>query len=168
MTSTASRSVTYVLARMLPMSPLFTLPQRKSPKKGESPVRRRYLVNSCGSPALLAKARRLRNSRTVCTTAYTSGGNSLGISVRTRGSPSARRRPGSILEGPRKGIDRGNGRLNGPGLVRLFPQTGLRQTSHSRPPFLAATARRRTGAPRSKTANGPFTSEPDEGVSHPP
>jgi len=34
-----------------------------SPKKGESPVRRRYLVTSCGIPALLAKAGRLRNSR---------------------------------------------------------------------------------------------------------
>jgi hypothetical protein len=43
----------------------FLLAQKeKSPKKKGAPVRRRYLVNSCGSPALLDQSGRLRNSRT--------------------------------------------------------------------------------------------------------
>ena len=40
-------------------------PKIKSPKRRASPVRRHYLANSCGVPALLAKAGRLRNSRTI-------------------------------------------------------------------------------------------------------
>ena len=43
--------------------------KRKSPKKKGAPVRRHYLVHSCGVPALLDQVGRLRNSRTHSDTA---------------------------------------------------------------------------------------------------
>jgi hypothetical protein len=62
-----------------------------------APVRRRHLVNLCGSPALLDQAGRLRNSRTVHAIPSTSGGKSLRKPMGTRGSPSARPKPRADL-----------------------------------------------------------------------
>jgi hypothetical protein len=65
-------------------------PKRKARKRKGAPVRRRYLVPSCGIPALLDQSGGLRNSRTVHAIPSASGGISLRKSMRTRGSPSAR------------------------------------------------------------------------------
>jgi hypothetical protein len=52
---------------------LFARPKRKSPKRKGTPVRRRYLVTSCGIPALLNQPGGLRNSRTDSILAGSSG-----------------------------------------------------------------------------------------------
>jgi len=54
------------------------LTQKKVTKEKGAPVRCRYLVASCGIPALLAKAGRLRNSRSIFATAHVSGRNLWG------------------------------------------------------------------------------------------
>jgi hypothetical protein len=71
----------------------FFAPPKKVTKERGSPVRRHYLVTSCGVPALLDQPGGLRNSRTVHAIPSTSGGKSLRKPMGTRGSPSARPKP---------------------------------------------------------------------------
>jgi len=75
----------------------FFAPPKKVIKERGSPVRRRYLVSSCGDPALLDQPGGLRNSRTVHAIRGRSGWRSLRNPMGKRGAPSARPRPGVVL-----------------------------------------------------------------------
>jgi len=65
----------------------FFAPPKKVTKERGSPVRRHYLVTSCGVPALLDQPGGLRNSRTVHAIPSTSGADCLCFSKHFRGSP---------------------------------------------------------------------------------
>ena len=90
----------------------FSRPKESHQRKSR-PVRRRYLVASCGIPALLAKAGRLRNSRTITVLTTWSWTVSRDARIATPWFDSARRLPPALsaLLGGSQGTPRPVSRL---------------------------------------------------------
>ena len=126
----------------------FFAPPKKVTKERGSPVRRRHLVNSCDplrcSPRRGACATRAPSTRSQMHQAGRSHWQSCGIKAR----PVLSDDPVSHLENVQEGRCLSLWTSQWTGSYAAVPANGPAANESQPPPFLAATARRRTGAPK--------------------